>query len=162
MIRRYFLIAALALLSAPLRAERIFPEPVEDPVLTIWAHGQEHRLDRAALATLPVHRFTTSTIWTDGQQDFAGVRVTDLLDLLGIHDGVLQLTAVNDYQVTVPVADFTADGAILAYERNGGPMTLREKGPIWLVYPYDSDPKFRTEIIYANSIWQLDRIAMTE
>jgi hypothetical protein len=72
------------------------------------------------------------------------------------------LTAANGYQIRLPVADFDPDGAIIAYDRNGSAMTLRDKGPLWLVYPYDSDPRFRSEIVYANSIWQLDRIAFTD
>ncbi|WP_296762669.1 hypothetical protein [Sediminimonas sp.] len=37
-------------------------------------------------------------------------------------------------------------------------MTLRDKGPVWLLYPFDSAPRFRTELHYARSVWQLDRI----
>jgi hypothetical protein len=47
---------------------------------------------------------------------------------------------------------------MIAYARNGEPMSLREKGPFWLVYNYDADPAFRTETVYSRSIWQLDRI----
>jgi len=39
---------------------------------------------------------------------------------------------------------------------------LREKGPLWVIYPYDSDAKFRTEVIYSRSIWQLDRLAIVQ
>ena len=37
-------------------------------------------------------------------------------------------------------------------------MTLRDKGPLWLVYPYDADTAYQSEVIYARSVWQLDRI----
>jgi hypothetical protein len=33
-------------------------------------------------------------------------------------------------------------------------------GPFWLVYNYDANPEFRTELIYARSIWQLARITV--
>jgi hypothetical protein len=59
-------------------------------------------------------------------------------------------------------AEALVDGALVSYLRNGAPMTLRDKGPVWLVYNYDSDPAYRTEVIYANSIWQLDRIEITD
>jgi len=41
-------------------------------------------------------------------------------------------------------------------------MSVREKGPLWVIYPYDSDAKFRTEVIYSRSIWQLDRLAIVQ
>jgi hypothetical protein len=47
---------------------------------------------------------------------------------------------------------------MIAFRMNGAPMSVRDKGPLWIVYPYDSDPRFQTEIIYSRSIWQLDRL----
>ncbi|CAN0586856.1 unnamed protein product, partial [Ectocarpus sp. 12 AP-2014] len=64
--------------------------------------------------------------------------------------------------VEVPVEDAVEDGPIIAYLSNGKPMSVREKGPLWIVYPYDSDPKFQTEVIYSRSIWQLDRLEAIE
>jgi hypothetical protein len=37
-------------------------------------------------------------------------------------------------------------------------MTVRDKGPLWIVYPYDAKPEYRQELIYSRSIWQLDHI----
>jgi hypothetical protein len=71
------------------------------------------------------------------------------------------MVAVNDYLVEVPVTDAVDGGPIIAYAVDGAQMSLRDKGPLWLIYPYDSDAKYRTEEIYARSIWQLDRINVT-
>jgi len=38
---------------------------------------------------------------------------------------------------------------------NGEPISRREKGPYWLVYPYDVDAKYQSEVVYSKSIWQL-------
>ena len=118
-------------------------------------------LDRAALAMLPQDGFSTTTIWTDGIQEFKGVRLRKFADCLGINSGLLTLIATNDYLIEIPVDELRADGALIAYERNGAPMATRDKGPLWLVYPYDADPEFRTETVYAQSIWQLDRIEVS-
>jgi hypothetical protein len=32
---------------------------------------------------------------------------------------------------------------------------VRDKGPLWVVYPYDSKPDYQSELIYVRSIWQL-------
>ena len=46
------------------------------------------------------------------------------------------------------------------YLRNGEPMSVRDKGPLWVVYNFDSNPEFQTEVMYSRSIWQLDRIVV--
>jgi hypothetical protein len=62
--------------------------------------------------------------------------------------------------VNIPLTDATPDGPIIAYENNGKEMTLRSKGPLWVVYPYDQSEDFRTEVTYSRSIWQLDRLEL--
>ncbi|MGR3607464.1 MAG: oxidoreductase, partial [Sulfitobacter sp.] len=42
----------------------------------------------------------------------------------------------------------------------GSLMSRRGKGPLWIVYPYDNNPSYKTETIYSRSIWQMDRIAV--
>lgn len=149
---------SLAFLTGAAQAEINLPAATDRPILTIQMGDDLIELDRAGLATLPQTQIETTTIWTEGDQTFDGVRVTSLLDALGVDDGTLTLIAANLYQIEIPVDHFTDDGAILAMDRNGKPMSLRDKGPLWLVYDYDADEKFRTEVIYSNSIWQLERI----
>jgi len=56
------------------------------------------------------------------------------------------------------MTDAVPGGAIVAYLNNGKRMTVREKGPLWIVYPYDKNEKFQTEEIYARSVWSLWKI----
>lgn len=116
------------------------------------------RFDAARLAALPRREFATSTIWTEGVQSFSGVELRSLIDHLGVTGGTLKITAVNDYSIQIPVSEVTAGGALLADLRDGKPMTVRDKGPLWLVYPYDSASEFRNEVVYSRSVWQVDRI----
>lgn len=114
--------------------------------------------DRDMLAALGTESFETTTIWTDGTQKFEGVLLKTLTDLLGLDDGTLMAVAINDYSVEIPVAEVTANGPIVAHLMNGEEMSVREKGPLWIVYPFDSNSEYRAESIYARSIWQLDTI----
>lgn len=113
------------------------------------------------LQDLPAAQFDTKTIWTSDTQVFTGVRLATLLDSLDIDSGELKLYALNDYHITMPVSEALEDDALLAYWRNAAAMTPRENGPLWLLYDYDSDPKFRAETYYARSIWQLYRITVS-
>lgn len=120
--------------------------------------GTQVTFDMAALQKLPEVSFTTTTIWTQGPQTFTGVPLAAVLKAAKMTGTSLQATAANDYAVQIPIEDWGNTGPIIAYKRNGKTMTLRDKGPLWIVYPYDSNPAFRTEVIYTRSIWQLDRI----
>jgi len=113
------------------------------------------------LQTLPVASFETTTLWTPDKQVFSGVWLATLLQHHGITSGTLELAAINDYRVTIPVQDIRTGGALVSYERNGEAMSLRQKGPLWVVYDWDSNPNFRNETYYSRSIWQLDRIIVT-
>ncbi len=117
-------------------------------------------MDFAALQSLPQQQFETSTIWTDGPQQFEGVSLRDLLQPLELDGGQLILIAQNDYQVRLSVRDAFSQEGLLAHSRNGQRMSLRDKGPLWLVYPYDKSPVYRSESIFAQSVWQLDRIVI--
>lgn len=138
--------------------------PDGDVLLTVTdAQGTEMALyDRAALEALPSATFETTTIWTDGIQEFTGVPLAALAEDLGIVEGSLTAMAVNDYSIEIPLADAIEGGPIIAYLNNGEPMSLREKGPLWVVYPYDSNDAYRSEIIYSRSIWQLDRLKLND
>ncbi|TMV61448.1 oxidoreductase, partial [Thioclava sp. BHET1] len=118
--------------------------------------------DLAMLEALPKVSFKTTTIWTEGEQSFTGVALRDVLDRLGAKGKTLKATATNDYAVKIPVSDAVSGGPIIAYLNNGKPMSLRDKGPLWIVYPYDAKPAYQTEVIYSRSIWQLDRLEVTE
>lgn len=114
--------------------------------------------DAGRLQALGQTRMRTSTIWTDGVHEFGGVLLKDFVAFLNLNDGTLRAHALNDYAVDIPVSDGVADGPLLAYEMDGEPMSARDKGPLWIVYPYDQNPEYRSEVTFTRSIWQLERI----
>lgn len=157
--RRIALLLALVIgLALVPFAGSLHAQPEGDSVLTLIVGEKTHVLTHEDLRKLPETSFSTTTIWTSGLQQFRGIHLRDLIKTYLPDATELTLIAANDYQITVPVEDLALDGAVLAYERNGSVMTLRDKGPLWLVYPYDLKLKFQNEIIYSNSIWQLERI----
>lgn len=121
----------------------------------------ESKITRRSLLALPQAHFETTTIWTNGVQEFDGVWLFDFLEAHNVTGRMLQLEAINDYFVEIPLNEVEKGRALLAHTRNGTPMTAREKGPVWLIYNYDSDPAFRTETVYSRSVWQLDRITIS-
>ncbi|CUH50883.1 oxidoreductase [Shimia marina] len=110
------------------------------------------------LRALPTASFETETIWTDGVQVFEGVALNVLLDHVDAESGTIRATAANDYAITIPFSDAVSGGPIVAYLRNGQEMSLRDKGPLWIVYPFDDNETYKSEEYYSRSIWQLNRI----
>jgi hypothetical protein len=118
--------------------------------------------DLAALRALPQTTFQTATIWTEGRPTFTGVSLRVLLDEVGAAGRKIHAVALNDYAVDIPVTDAVEGGPIVAYEIDGKALPIRNRGPLWIVYPYDARADYRSEVIYARSIWQLDRIEIRE
>ncbi len=114
--------------------------------------------DRKALEALPNKSIDTTTIWTEGTQSFEGVSLDVLLDHVQAEQGIIRAVALNDYAVTIPTSDATDGGPIVAYSRDGKAMSVRDKGPLWIIYPYDANEAYQSEEIYARSIWQLNRL----
>lgn len=114
--------------------------------------------DLAALKALEAETYETTTIWTEGDQAFVGVSLATLKAHVGGAEGTIRAVALNDYAVNIPTTDAVDGAAMVAYLRNGEDMSRRDKGPLWIVYPFDDKPIYRTEEYYSRSIWQLDRL----
>ena len=158
----------LAALWSPVAAQAApLPAPSGEVVLridgeieTVTADGVA-AFDLAGLEALPVVTMTTSTPWTDGVATFDGVLLKDLLALVGARGSTIVATAFNDYSVRFPARDEHGMEPLVAYRLNGEPMSVRDKGPLWIVYPYDQNLAAQSETYYSRSIWQVVRITVS-
>jgi hypothetical protein len=168
MLAHIRLTAAALITSLALPAWAELAVPQGEVILTVSGNIAETNakdtalFDLDMLRALPSQAFETSTIWTNGPQQFKGVPLNSLLAALGAQGSALRAIAINAYEVQIPTSDAQDGGPIIAYELNGDTMSVRDKGPLWVVYPYDSDPRFRTEVVYSRSIWQLDQIEIID
>lgn len=151
-------LALSALLSLPAIA---LDAPTERPVLTIsGAIGAKNagalaRFDMKMLEALPQHSFTTRTPWYDRPVKFTGPLLVDVLAAVEAKGDKIMATAINDYTITIPMVDIKTHKVILARLLDDKPMPVREKGPLFVIYPFDSDAALRTSTYYERSIWQL-------
>lgn len=116
--------------------------------------------DRYMLDQLPRDSISTHTPWNEGKHTYSGFKAEAFFDLLGIEGENLSLIALNDYMIEIPVQDFTKTGAIFATHMDGVPMTVRNKGPVMIIYPFDDQPKLKNESYYGKSIWQVNQIVV--
>lgn len=118
----------------------------------------EARLDRAMLEQLGLTEVNTTTPWHSGTMRFEGVLLRAVLGLVEARGSSLLATAHNEYSATLPVLDAARYNVILAMKLNGETMTLRDKGPLFIIYPFDSEKALQNDMTYIRSVWQLRHI----
>jgi hypothetical protein len=135
--------------------------PAGRPILTISGAlskpnaGTVAKLDMRMIEALPQQTFTTRTPWYAKPVTFTGPLLADVMAAVGGKGSALSATAINDYTITIPMDDVNARRVIVARLIDGKPIPVREKGPLFVVYPFDSDAALRTSTYYERSIWQL-------
>ncbi len=101
------------------------------------------------------------TPWTGGMTEFSGPLLRSVMEAAGATGTALQVRALNDYQAEVPFEDSRLD-TILATRMDGKPMSVRDKGPVFLVYPFDLDASLYNEKYFSRSVWQIREIRVVE
>ncbi|MFU0920657.1 molybdopterin-dependent oxidoreductase [Kluyvera sichuanensis] len=114
--------------------------------------------DLASLEKLGTVTFQTTTPWYNGRTTFTGIPLQKLMDYVGAKGSVVKVTALNDYTTIIPLSDFKKYNVILAVKVNGEYMRIRDKGPLFIVYPYDSIPELNNQVYYSRSAWQVSRM----
>lgn len=118
------------------------------------------QFDRAMLADLGEVTTVTGTPWTEGVNTFSGPKLSALLDAVGAKGETLVITALNDYSAKMPVSDAYDNGVLMAMKMNGERMSVRDKGPIFMLYPFDQNPSLNNEVIHNRSVWQVKSITV--
>ena len=116
------------------------------------------QFDRAMLEKLGMTTVTTTTPWFTGSVEFEGVLLKTVMEYVGAEGNEVTAIALNDYRTAIPSEDFEKYGVILALKRDKQYMPISDKGPLFVVYPYDSAPELQSQKFYARSIWQLTRL----
>ncbi len=111
--------------------------------------------DLAMLESLPQQTFTSMTPWDKHPIKFTGPLLRDVLAAAKASGTTIKAAAINDYQTSIPVEDAKKFDMILAHKMNGEAIPVRTKGPLFIVYPYDSKPELRSATYYDRSAWQL-------
>lgn len=138
--------------------------PRHTPVLTltglIGVTNQKEAavFDMAMLEALPQHEFTTLTPWEDRPIKFSGPLLRDVLRLVQARGQTLRATALNDYRISIPADDAQQFDVIIATRLNEQPMSIRTRGPLFIIYPFNAHPQLQSARYYERSIWQLKAI----
>lgn len=156
-------IAALATLTST--SAHALDAPKGDVILTVIGPHLSHpnvgttaQFDLAMLEKLASRTGTMETPWTKGKIAFSGPLLKAVLDAAGAEGKSLRVKAMNDYAAEVPMEDATKIDTMLATRMNGETMSVRDKGPLFLIYPFDKDGSLYNEKYFSRSVWQIKEI----
>ena len=117
--------------------------------------GAQASLDRQMIEAIGMETIVTKTPWYKDAERFEGVRLSRLMDYLGAFGDRVLISALNDYTSEVPLSDFSQYGTLLALKRNGAYLPISDKGPLFVIYPFDENPELRQDKFYMRSVWQI-------
>jgi len=135
-------------------------------ILTISGNVAEKNTPKAAvfdmemLEKLPQQTFTTMTPWDKQPIKFTGPLLRDVLAAAKATGTTIKAAALNDYQSSIPLDDANKFDVILAHKMNGEEIPVKTKGPLFIVYPYDSKAELRSSVYYERSAWQLKSLTI--
>jgi hypothetical protein len=158
------LLAAVTL-AGPLSAWALAPAKGK-VILTITGKVAEKndpdaaKFDLAMLEALPQQTFTTMTPWDKKPIRFTGPLLRDVLSAAKATGSTIKAVALNDYQTSIPLDDAKNFDVIVAHKMNGEAIPVKTKGPLFIVYPFDTKAELRATIYYERSAWQLKSMAI--
>lgn len=113
------------------------------------------KVDLDLLRQWGVETLQTQTPFTDGEPVFTGITFARLWERIAPTGETIRARAVNDYVIEESAEQLIAMEAFLAYESDGRLLTVRDKGPFWIVFPWSRRPDLSAPGVYSLSIWQL-------
>ncbi len=140
----------------------VFATPVsaDDTILSVTGNvtGGEINLTLEQIEAMGSASIVTTTPWHDGLTTFEGVPMARFLDAVGAQRTTAYVHALNDFSIDIPLSDLTRFDAIMAFKTDGEYMGIANKGPLFIVFPYDDVSEVRNELFYARSVWQIHSI----
>ncbi|MCA8879840.1 MAG: molybdopterin-dependent oxidoreductase [Rhodobacteraceae bacterium] len=122
--------------------------------------GKMADFDLDMLEALPQHTTTTKTPWFEGETTFTGPLLSDVMAAVAGSGDIIKVSALNDYTAEIPISDVKDYPVILATRIDGKRISVRDKGPLFVVYPFSEAPELYNEVTFNKSVWQVARIGI--
>ncbi|MGQ4879776.1 molybdopterin-dependent oxidoreductase [Billgrantia sp. LNSP4103-1] len=151
-------------LALPPAMAAALPAPEGEVLLRVTGNiehpnvGDELHLDREQMMSLSPHVIETSTPWTEGVGRFEGPLFRAVLETAGVNSESVRVQSLNEYEIEIPLSDLQEYEVILAIERDGEPIAVRDLGPVFVLYPFDEHPDLLNETIRHRSVWHVGTV----
>jgi hypothetical protein len=161
-MRKIFTLVLFCLAAIPSYAiSQELTDPKGKVILTIYGkldktnHEESARFDIDMLMSINQSIIETETPWTNGLNKFEGPAIKEILALVGAKGEEIIATALNGYKITIPFSDTDEFPVILALQQNDEILSVRKKGPTWVIYPWTENPDLKNNVYYTRAIWQV-------
>jgi hypothetical protein len=123
----------------------------------------EIHLSDQDLSALKQQEIITSSLWTTGVNTFTGPNLKDVVELWGALDDIaeIHLIAFDNYQIDIPKDLINDTHPVVANRFNGEAYSLRQKGPLWIMFPFDESDDMQTGLYQSRAVWHLTTIEIT-
>lgn len=120
---------------------------------------QEYSSDQ--LLGMSVVEVTTENDFVEQMTTFSGPLLRDLFGPSALSPtDTISVTALNDYSTTIPAKDALDYDVIVAVLMDGKEMSVRDKGPFWIIYPMSDHPELNDPGYNDRLIWQLSKMEL--
>lgn len=117
--------------------------------------------DRGMLEGLGMHTMkTSSNPFEPGKHEFKGVLLRDILNAVGASGDTIIAGALDGYKIKIPKSDAYDYDVLVAMIWNGKVMRVRNRGPLWVLYPIDQHKELNSAEYSGRSIWQLNNLTI--
>ncbi|MCL9773648.1 hypothetical protein [Vibrio methylphosphonaticus] len=121
----------------------------------------KYMISDSQLLDMPQTSISTTLPWLEEEATFQGVTLQTLFEQSNLTlPPSLTFVALNNYEVVIPRSDIETYSPIVAILKNGEPMSIRHKGPFWVIFPIAAKPELNNTEYHSKMIWQLKRIQM--
>lgn len=122
-------------------------------------HLNRAEFDQQLLESLEQHEVATSNPWFADQNTYRGPLGRAIIKAVGAEDAtIMRISSINSFLADIPVSDFMDYDVILALQKNGQLQSIRDRGPLFVIYPFDQRANLRTQMHYNRSVWQVKAI----
>lgn len=133
----------------------------EEVLFKVHSKDGAHSLDMTAseLAKLEMHRYKAILPGGAGDvQEVGGPLMRDVLQAAGVTGSKITARALDGYELDIPMEDVQNFDVLTATEVDGKPLSVRDRGPAWIVYPTVDHPELKDALYEARSVWQIKEL----
>lgn len=142
------------------------PSPTGKPILTISGNiakmnvGNSAQFDLKMLEQMRLVELKTTTPWSQVAMTFEGVSMQSLMDAVGAKGTYIVAHELNYETAEIPMGDLERFHPILALKRDGYYMPVSDKGPLLIIYPFDSDRQLKNYVYYDRAVWGIEKFVV--
>ena len=154
---RVMAFGALLMVSPPLSADDSLPLEI-----VVEGKGPVALLSQSDLDSLTQQSIETVSPYFNGQIRFSGPELEAVLQHAAVSNvsdsRPITLRALNHYSVKTTTGALIETGAIVATRKSGSRLSLRDRGPFWIILPLSDRPELDNENYHRLLVWQLSHI----